>query len=147
MVIGRGRKRFPVHGSRDWKQQSKNRRWPSLRRTRRFSWGALRAPVGLGISLAKHVLSNVEGTQRRKGRALSFRTKREIFPRSLAFARNDRPWACRLASWRLGESNIRIRAASTHATFAQAAQTFKDSSTRFFPDWAWKKRFASGEQP
>jgi len=38
---------------------------------------------------------------------LSFRTKREIFPRSLAFARDDRPWACPLASWRLGESNIR----------------------------------------
>ncbi|MBI2365898.1 MAG: GIY-YIG nuclease family protein, partial [Deltaproteobacteria bacterium] len=36
--------------------------------------------------------------QRHKGRALSFRTKREIFPRSLAFARDDRPWACRLAS-------------------------------------------------
>src|SRR3972149_4903413 len=38
--------------------------------------------------------------QRRKGRkgiALSFRTKREIFPRSLAFARDDRPWACPLA--------------------------------------------------
>ena len=59
---------------------------------------------------------------------LSFRTKREIFPRSLAFARDDRPRACRLASWRLGGSNIRIREFSTSGKFARAAQIFNYSS-------------------
>jgi len=78
---------------------------------------------------------------------LSFRTKREIFPRSLAFARDDRPWACRLASlrlrsghaWRsfdqaqdmLGGSNIRIREFSTSGKFARAAQILSYSSTEF----------------
>src|SRR3990172_2795056 len=77
--------------------------------------------------------------QRRKGRALSFRTKREIFPRSLAFARDDRPWDCRLASWRsfdqaqdmLGGSNIRSQDFSTPGQFAQAAQIRNYSSAEF----------------
>jgi len=47
--------------------------------------------------------------QRRKGKSLSFRTKSEIFPRSLAFARDDKSWACRLVSWRLGGRHIRTR--------------------------------------
>ena len=58
---------------------------------------------------------NRKGRKERKGRALSFRTKREILVssrarnlllRSLAFARDDRPWACRLASLRLGASRF-----------------------------------------
>ncbi len=72
----------------------------------------------IGLSPAKR--------QRRKGRALSFRTKREIFPRSLAFARDDRPWACRLASLRsfdqaqdmLSGRNVRIRESSTRSNDA-----------------------------
>jgi len=62
---------------------------------------------------------------------LSFRTKREIFSRSLAFARDDGPWACRLATWRLGASNIRIRDISTSGKFARATQIVNYSSVEF----------------
>jgi len=67
-----------------------------------------------------------------------------VFTQSVA--RDDRPWACRLASlrlrsghaWRpfdqaqdmLGGRNIRIREFSTAGQFAQAAQIFNDSSAR-----------------
>ena len=69
-------------------------------------------------------------TPRRKGKSLSFRTKREIFPRSLAFARDDRSWACHLASLRLGARNIRIRKSSTSGTFARAAQMLNYSNAK-----------------
>jgi len=61
----------------------------------------------------------------RKGKTLSFRTKREIFPRSLAFARDDRPWARHLASLRLCGRHIRIRESSITGKFTQAARDDK----------------------
>src|SRR3989337_3696800 len=63
-----------------------------------------------------------KGAKTPRENELSFRTRGEIFPGSLAFARDDRPWACHLASWRLGGSNIRIPGFSTPRKFAQAAQ-------------------------
>jgi len=49
----------------------------------------------------------------------------------------------------LNERRFSLRSLRSFAAkkFAPPAQTFVDSSTRFFPDSAGKKRFARGEQP
>jgi len=69
-----------------------------------------------------------KGAKAQRKNELSFRTKREIFPRSLAFARDDRPWACHLASLRLGGRNFRLRVLSASRSFAHAAQILNYSS-------------------
>ena len=51
--------------------------------------------------------------------------------RSLAFARDDRPRACRLASLRLGGRNVPIRESSIGGLFARLAQIFNFSNTEF----------------
>src|SRR3990170_3378794 len=75
--------------------------------------------------------SSLAKTQRREGKTNChferrekslFRAKGEIIRRSLAFARDDRPWACHLASLRLGERNVRIRESSITGKFTQAAR-------------------------
>src|SRR6266550_1112279 len=50
-------------------------------------WFAAPRDNPIGLSRAKHVLSLSKGRKGRKERVLSFRTRREIFPRSLAFGR------------------------------------------------------------
>ncbi len=62
-------------------------------------------------------LREIEGQKAQRENELSFR--------------DDRPWACHLASWRLGGSNIRIPEFSTPRKFARAAQIFNCSSTEF----------------
>jgi hypothetical protein len=79
---------------------------------------------------AKHVLSDIEGAAKKK--RLSFRPKGEIFVRSLAFARDDRPClslgilGVPSTSLRTGlaRANPRFWIAMGHGKFAQAAKTF-----------------------
>ena len=87
----------------------------SARRTQR----GYAATKTIGIFPAKHVLSPAEGTRRRKVRS----------------QKTSEPW-------RLGARNIPIREFPTFAKFAQTAKTLSHSSTRFFPDYAEKMRFA-----
>jgi hypothetical protein len=63
-------------------------------------------PAGSPLKKGSEELVSRKGAKARRENDLSFRTKREIFPRSLAFARDDSPWACHLASWRLGAMNF-----------------------------------------
>src|SRR6266511_5005107 len=94
------------------------------------------------MTRAKHVLSEVEGTQSTPRGSLSFRPKGEIFLRSLTFVRDDGAWP---VTWRLGDLarvNPRFHELPPFGEFAQTTQTFKYSNTHFFPDYAGKKRFA-----
>ncbi len=65
---------------------------------------------------------------------MSFRTKREIFLRSLTFRSGRHAWACRLATLRLGGRNFRIRVPSASRSFAPATQVldYAARSTRRF---------------
>ena len=79
----------------------------------------------LGLSRAK-----TQRPQRSENNGEKFSKIIHLFPPNLA---------C-FAPWR--ESIPRVRVFQITGKFARAAQTFKHSSTRFFPDCAGKKRFA-----
>jgi hypothetical protein len=79
---------------------------------------------------SEYLAQRTQTAQRSENNGENFPKIIHLFPPNLA---------C-FAPWR--ESNPRVRLFQITGIFASAAQIFNYSSTRFFPDWAGKKRFA-----